>query len=170
MNVLIFQNSDEIATGNQCGIGPIDYPAQIDTPLEWKKPLGTGTNLWPSTPASYPYTTTCTNLDQLKQWFAVTANRDSFAHLSHTFTHEDLNNATYFDTSREIVWNQRWLSQVGIAGGNKFSPKGLVPPAITGLHNGDALRAWRDNGITNVVGDNTRPVLLNTVSSVQCQE
>lgn len=127
------------------------------------KPLGTGVNLWPSTPATYPYTTTCTNLDALKTWFSTTSNRNSFAHLSHTFTHEDQNNATYFDVSREIVWNRRWLTQVGIAAASRFSPNGLVPPAITGLRNGDALRAWRDNGITNAVGDNTRPGLLNTV-------
>jgi len=56
-----------------------------------------------------------------------------------------------------------WLTQVGIAAASKFSPNGLVPPAITGLRNGDALKAWYDNGITNAVGDNTRPGLLNTV-------
>jgi len=104
-------------------------------------------------------------LDALKNWFATAANKNAFAHLSHTFTHEDQNNATYFDVSREIVWNQRWLSQVGLATADRFSPKGIVPPAITGLRNGDALRAWKDNGITNAVGDNTRPTLLNTVSS-----
>jgi hypothetical protein len=128
------------------------------------KPIGTGTNLWPSTPASYPYTTACTNLDALKTWWATPSNRDAFAHVSHTFTHEDQNNATYFDVSREISWNQAWLTQVGLASATRFSPKGIIPPAITGLHNGDALRAWLDNGIVNVVGDNTRPVLLNTVS------
>lgn len=84
--------------------------------------------------------------------------------MSHTFTHEDQNNATYFDINNEISWNQAWLTQVGIASAEKFSPKGLVPPAITGLHNGDALSAWFVNGITQAVGDNTRPVLLNAVS------
>ena len=147
--------------GTQCGIGPIEYDEQIDTPLEFMKPLGTGKNLWPSTPATYPYTTTCTNLDPLKVWFAKAANRDVFAHVSHTFTHEDQNNATYFDVSRELSWNQAWLKQVGIAAGNKFSPNGIIPPAITGMHNGDAIKAWLDNGIKYVVGDNTRPVLMN---------
>jgi hypothetical protein len=52
---------------------------------------------------------------------------------------------------------------VGLAAASKFST-GIIPPAITGLHNGDALRAWSDRGITNVVGDNTRPVLLNPVN------
>ena len=120
-------------------------------------------NLWPSTQTKYPYTTKCTNLDKLKTWWSNTANLNAFAHISHTFTHEDQDNATYFDVYNEITWNQAWLAQVGIAGATKFSPKGLVPPAITGLHNGDAIRAWLTAGIVNVVGDNTRPVLMNTV-------
>jgi hypothetical protein len=37
----------------------------------------------------------------------------------------------------------------------------FIPPAITGLHNGDALRGFLDNGILCGVGDNTRPVLRN---------
>ena len=154
----------------ECGSGPIEYGDQIDTPLEFQKPLGTGTNLWPANALLYPYTTVCTNLDALKIWWATPANRDVFAHVSHTFTHEDENNATYYDVTREISWNAAWLSQVGIASASKFSPKGIIPPAITGLHNGDALRAWKDNGIVNVVGDNTRPALLNTVrnESISC--
>ncbi|KAL3424693.1 hypothetical protein PVAG01_03974 [Phlyctema vagabunda] len=148
--------------GTQCGIGPIEYAEQFDTPLEWKKTLGTGVNLWPATPTSYPYKTTCLNGDPLKVWFNTPGNLNAFAHLSHTFTHEDENNATYFDISREISWNTAWLAQSGIAKANKFSPKGIVPPAITGLNNGDAQRAWKDNGIVNVVGDNTRPALMNT--------
>lgn len=166
MTVLILlQNADpDDDEGTVCGIGPIEYGDQIDTALEFQKPIGTGTNLWPSTPDSYPYNTTCTNKDKLEQWFAVADNLAAFAHVSHTFTHEDQNNATYFDVTHEISWNQAWLAQVGIAAATKFSPKGLVPPAITGLHNGDALRAWSENGIVHAVGDNTRSALLNTVS------
>jgi hypothetical protein len=130
------------------------------------KPIGTGVNLWPSTPVKYPYTTKCTNLDGLKTWWAKSSNLNAFYHVSHTFTHEDQDNATYFDVYQELTWNQAWLTQVGIAGAKYFSPKGLVPPAITGLHNGDAIRAWIAAGIVNVVGDNTRPVLMNTVNEM----
>ena len=63
-----------------------------------------------------------------------------------------------------MSWNQAWLNASGLASAKKFSPTGLIPPAITGLHNGDALQAWSDCGITHAVGDNTRPVLLNTVN------
>ncbi|KAH7006828.1 hypothetical protein EDB80DRAFT_880350 [Ilyonectria destructans] len=51
---------------------------------------------------------------------------------------------------------------MGIDKANRFSPHGLVPPAITGMHNGDAIQAWMDNGTIHVVGDNTRPVLRNS--------
>ncbi|CAD6500007.1 BgTH12-04112 [Blumeria graminis f. sp. triticale] len=153
----------EAAAGHNaiCGTGPIEYDMQIDTPLEWSKPIGAGINLWPSTPDTFPYPKTCTNSDALSLWFSSEANLNAFAHVSHTFTHEDQNNATYFDVSREISWNKAWLDQVGIAAASRFSPKGLIPPAITGLHNGDAIKAWVDNGIVNVVGDNTRPSLMN---------
>ena len=128
------------------------------------KPLGTGKTLWPSTPADYPYTTDCTVLDKLMVWWSDSDNLNAFAHVSHSFTHEDENNATYFDVSREMTWNQAWLKQVGIADANKFCATCLIPPAITGLHNGDALRAWTDAGIVHVVGDNTRSVLMNQAS------
>jgi hypothetical protein len=72
-----------------------------------------------------------------------------------------LTNATYTDTAKEIAFNQAWLKQVGLDAAKRFSPKGIIPPAITGLHNADAIKGWMDNGIVNVVGDNTRPALLN---------
>jgi hypothetical protein len=146
----------------------IEYPDQIDTALEFQKPLGTGTNLWPNTPTSYTWSATCAALDTLASWFKTPANANNFAHISHTFTHEALNNATYSDANKEIVFNVAWLKQIGLYTANRFSSKGLIPPAITGLHNGDAINAWMTNGITNVVGDNTRPVLLNTVSKISC--
>jgi hypothetical protein len=137
--------------------------------LEWVKPIGSGTNLWPASPSIYPnYTAACLNKDTLKTWWATPANLNAFSHVSHTFTHEDQNNATYSDIYKEITWNQAWLAASGIASATKFSPKGLIPPAITGLHNGDALRAWSDSGITHAIGDNTRPALLNPVSEKTC--
>lgn len=145
-----------------CAPGPIEYDTIIDTPLEFKKPLGSGTNMWPATPTKYAYSAQCVDLDPLKTWFSTAANRDKFAHLSHTYSHMELNNATYSDASKEIQFNQAWASAVGFATAKYWSPNGLVPPAITGLHNGDVLKAWKDNGLTNCVGDNTRLPLRNT--------
>ncbi|KAN0102256.1 hypothetical protein V8E51_012766 [Hyaloscypha variabilis] len=141
----------------------LSQPNQVVlTPLEFVKPLGTGTNQWPSTPATFNWTTKCSNLDALYQWWTVPTNLNSYAHISHTFTHELEDNATYFDVYREITFNQAWLNQSKISGATMFSFNGIIPPAITGLHNGDAIRAWHDAGIRNVVGDNTRPSLMNS--------
>jgi len=153
-------NSD--AGASTCGsVQAIEYPDQIDTALEFQKPLGSGSNIWPDQPPSYAWSLTCAKLDPLANWFTNTANRDSFAHISHTFSHMSLDNATYSDASKEISFNIAWMKQMGIWNAKMFSPQGLIPPAITGLHNGDVLRAWKDNGLTAVVGDNTRPILLN---------
>lgn len=143
---------------------PVDavyYDSPITSPdLEWIKPIGTGVNMWPQTPTQYTWSIACAKLDKLATWFMTPANRDAFAHMSHTFTHLNLNNATYDDAAKEIIFNQAWLKQLALDAG-KFSPAGLIPPAITGVHNGDVIKAWLDNGIKNVVGDNSRPVLMN---------
>jgi hypothetical protein len=72
-----------------------------------------------------------------------------------------LNNSTYSDAAKEISFNRQWFQQAGLSAARKFSPGGLIPPAITGLHNADVIKAWMDNGIRHVVGDNTRPILRN---------
>lgn len=137
----------------------VQYDSPPDTPLEFQKPLGTGTDLWPAEFANYTWSLACAKLDSIATWFSKNVN--TFASVSHTFTHEELNNATYHDATREIHFNIDWLKQIGLWDSPRFSPAGLIPPAITGLHNGDAIRAWIDNGIRIVVGDNTRPVLRN---------
>jgi len=146
-----------------CNPEAIDYDEPEDPPLEWVKPLGTGTNKWPNLPTTYGWSSACVSDDPLSAWFKTPAQRDAFAHVSHTFTHLNLNNATYSDVSKEIQFNQSWFSQIGIASAATFSGKGLVPPMITGLHNGDSIKALMDNGIKYVVGDLSRPVLGNQV-------
>jgi hypothetical protein len=139
----------------------VEYDSPPDTPLEFRKPLGTGTDLWPQEFESYDWSNDCARLDDVTQWFST--NRDVFASVSHTFSHEELNNATYEDAAREIDFNVAWLQQIGLWESDWMSQSGLIPPAITGLHNGDAIRAWMDHGIKYVVGDNTRPTLRNKV-------
>ncbi|KAH8723255.1 hypothetical protein GQ44DRAFT_710855 [Phaeosphaeriaceae sp. PMI808] len=143
----------------------IQYADQKDGNPEYTKPPGTGVNIWPSTPAKYSWSLECAELDDLENWFADESNRDAFAHISHTFSHADLTNATYSDAAKEISFNQAWLKQVGFDAAKRWSPKGIIPPAITGLHNADVIQGWLDNGISNVVGDNTRPLLRNTQST-----
>ncbi|KAL4882775.1 hypothetical protein BJY04DRAFT_186004 [Aspergillus karnatakaensis] len=150
----------DVVGWDTCSGGAIYYDIAPDTPPEFKKPLGTGESVWPASPTTFGYTDTCLNADPLLIWMQEHLN--DYAHMSHTFTHLAQNNATYEDIDKEIAFNIAWLDRVGFNAANLFTSNGLVPPAITGLHNGDALRAWWDNGITNCVGDNTRPVLLNT--------
>ncbi|KAJ6157377.1 hypothetical protein N7470_004969 [Penicillium chermesinum] len=161
------ENSSNTDAGyTACKGGGIEYDSPPDTPLEFKKPLGTGTNLWPATPTVYDWSLNCVKRDPLYQWWAVPRNRDTFALISHTFTHEEQDNATYSDVYKEISFNQAWFKQTGLDRAKYWTPNGIIPPAITGLHNGDALRAWWDNGIKNCVGDNTRPALLNTKNAM----
>jgi len=162
----IEQSSSTESGETTCNGGAIEYDSPPDTALEFQKPLGTGTNLWPTTPSSYSWSSSCNTLDPLLNWWTTAANLNSFGSISHTFTHEEQNNATYFDVNREISFNQAWLKATGIDQATHYTANGIIPPAITGLHNGDALRAWWDNGITNCVGDNTRPALLNTENSM----
>ncbi|KAL5117037.1 hypothetical protein ACEQ8H_004996 [Pleosporales sp. CAS-2024a] len=150
---------DPASNNPLCNPHPV-YVGYNPTALEFKKPLGSGVQLWPVTPTTYNWTLDCLRQDDLSVWYQTPSNRDAFYHLSHTFTHEALNNATYGDVYKEITFNQKWLSQVGLAAG-AFSPKALIPPAITGLHNGDALKAFHDAGLRNCVGDNARPLLRN---------
>lgn len=51
---------------------------------EYVKPLGTGTDAWPSTPSAYTWSLECAETDDLQNWFAEETNRDAFAHVSHT--------------------------------------------------------------------------------------
>lgn len=148
----IEESADLDKTGKLCDPGSIEYSDQIDTPLEFQKPIGSGTSIWPTTASTYPkYSAACLQKDPLLVWWQNPANLNAFSHISHTFTHEDQDNATYSDVFKEMSWNQAWLAASGIAAATRFSATGLIPPAITGLHNGDALQAWSDCGITHAL-------------------
>lgn len=144
---------------HRCSGGSIQITAPAATPPEFKKPLGTASNLWPETPNSFNWSDACMDADELLQWWKK--NLNEYAHISHTFTHLSQDNVSYSDVSKEITFNQAWLSRVGISSATRYTANGIIPPAITGLHNGDALQAWSDHGITNCVGDSSRPVLRN---------
>ena len=141
----------------------IEYAAQASGPLEIHKPIGTGKDLWDKKFKKYQWTMKCLQLDPLEVYLADKTNMNAYFHVSHTFTHEEETNATYADVVKEITWNQEWFKRVGFtdaASSPNFSPNGLIPPGITGLHNGDAIRAWLENGIKHAVGDNSRPALM----------
>jgi len=133
----------------------------IDAPYEFVKPPGSGTNAWPTSPTNFSASTSCIDRDNLLTWLQTDDHLDKFMHISHTYTHQELNNATYSDASKEISFNRAWLAATGISEASVYSGFGIVPPAITGLNNSDVIQAWLDNGIQYVVGDNTRPSTRN---------
>ncbi|CAH0056825.1 unnamed protein product [Clonostachys solani] len=156
--------TDDDMNTNKCN--PVDavyWEQDVQAPNEWRKPLGTGDDVWPTGTKyeTYSWSLTCAKIDQFAVWFTKSANLNHFAHLSHTFSHMSLNNATYHDAKREIQFNQAWLKQMGIDKATRYTGNGIIPPAITGLNNGDSIQALMDNGIKHVVGDNTRPATRN---------
>jgi hypothetical protein len=142
----------------------VDDPIGPSQNLEWLKPLGTGVNSWIPN-AAYIWPMSCILLDPLAEYFQNHANRDAFAWISHTFTHEDLENSTYYDTNLQMYFNYLHAVNLGLSTAEKWSNRSFIPPGITGLHNGDAIKAFMDNGILAGVGDNTRPVLMNPINS-----
>ncbi|KAK5011639.1 hypothetical protein LTR28_010810 [Elasticomyces elasticus] len=128
--------------------------------LEYKKPIGAGKNRWPTSVDS-SFTGDCVRIDPLVAFLFNATTRDAIGLVSHTFTHLELNTATYHDAYLEILTNLQFAEFLNFTVGPRFSGSGLIPPAITGLHNGDVLRAWSDNGLWNAIGDNTRPPLRN---------
>ncbi|EPS35934.1 hypothetical protein H072_10561 [Dactylellina haptotyla CBS 200.50] len=154
-----------------CPVSVIYTAAQPVVALEYVKPPGTGVDLWP-TNQNYSWPDTCIFYDPIAKMFSqnntggddINGVSDYFALVSHTFTHEGENPITYADAVREIQYNQQFQKKSFFDKAKRFSPNGIIPPAITGLHNADAIKAWMENGIKYVVGDNTRPPLRNQKS------
>lgn len=96
----------------------------IAPPLEYAKPIGSGSDLWPTAPLNYTWSIDCAQQDDLLSWITDPSNLNSFAHVSHTFTHENLMNATYADSWKELAFNNAWMTQVGITAAAKFSKDG----------------------------------------------
>ncbi|KAF3167904.1 hypothetical protein TWF225_006647 [Orbilia oligospora] len=154
-----------------CPISVTYTGPQPVTSLEYAKPPGTGSDLWPAN-QTYNWPDKCIFYDPIAKMFSqnntggdnINGVSDLFALVSHTFTHEGENPITYADSKREITYNQFFQAKSLFDKAKRFSPNGVIPPAITGLHNADAIKAWMEAGINYVVGDNTRAPLRNQQS------
>ncbi len=127
------------------------------------KPLGTGIDYWPDTYNTTYKSWKITNLnkDPLFKWVSSKNNANKFNYISHTFTHENFNNITYFDANNELYFNKEMSKLMDVYGKPFHSDSGMITPSISGLFNGDAIAAILNNGITNAVGDNSRANLIN---------
>jgi len=96
--------------------------------------------------------------DPLYKFFKNPDNQDNFFFLTHTFSHEKLDYASYHDTDVEMKLNIKMSSQpyLGMYERPCYSQHSIVTPEISGLHNSDALRALTENKVIYAVGDTSR--------------
>ncbi|KAJ6263087.1 hypothetical protein Dda_1646 [Drechslerella dactyloides] len=162
-NGSLFQAKALDPNGQKCNYNPTVYTRFPDiTPPDFQKHLGKGTDIWPPVTNFTAYPPECFKLDPLAAWLSTAAPaQTAFSYVSHTFTHLNLNSATYNDTYKEVNWNLQYFNLIGLDKNSILSTKSVITPAVTGLRNGDALQAMWDNGVWNAVGDNTRPDLRN---------
>ncbi|KAJ3004809.1 UNVERIFIED_CONTAM: hypothetical protein HDU68_004887 [Siphonaria sp. JEL0065] len=144
-------------------------PDMTDSDLDWKKPLGTGQTLWPDlAKINSSWAASILATDPLYNLFSapdtLTSITSKFFWVSHTFTHEIFNNNSYSDVINEVTFNLNLADGKywNLASQSVWSSKSIVTPGISGIFNGDALKALSDSGIKGCVGDSSRPKTLNT--------
>lgn len=84
-----------------------------------------------------------------------------FYWVSHTWDHLDLDLASFQDTRQELLLNFQTAQYLEVWGTSIFSANSMVTPKISGLFNPEAMRALAEQGINYVVGDDSRPELVN---------
>jgi hypothetical protein len=97
--------------------------------------------------------------DELYNYFAKNPEaQDDFYWLTHTFSHHNLDYASYHDADVEISLNVKMADDpyLGMYKRDCFSPHSIVCPEISGLHNGHALQAFTANKVNYGVGDTSR--------------
>jgi len=138
----------------------VDGERYVD--LEFVKEPGTGDKRWPK--ENYQLTTSETTLkkDPLYVYFKNNdQHQKEFYWSSHTFSHENLDNASRSDVDNEIRLNIEIAKKMGIFGKAWWSEHAIITPQISGLHNKDALEIFRQYGITAGTGDLSRPAISN---------
>jgi len=125
-----------------------------------KKP-GTGTNRWPVNNYSLTYTKEFLEYDSLFAYFEKEENSRNFFWSSHTFTHENLDEATISDADNEIRVNIEMAKLLGVYDKPYYSSHSIITPQISGLRNVDAINVFKKYGIDSGTGDLSRPTLVN---------
>jgi len=134
-----------------------DYPQYG---YEYKKPLGddVGSKRWGTDFDTDWDDNILQEKDELYKYFKDPKHQDDFFWLTHTFSHQKLDFATYHDADTEMKLNIKMSKEpyLGMYDRPCYSPHSIVTPEISGLHNGDALRALKENGVNYAVGDTSR--------------
>src|SRR5688572_17142457 len=84
--------------------------------------------------------------------------RGVFKWINHTFTHDNLDDASYVKAYTELYWNHQAALQFDFDDRriDVYSKVNLITPEISGLDNPEVMRAARDFGIRYVVSDTSR--------------
>jgi hypothetical protein len=86
---------------------------------------------------------------------AATARQQvNFKWISHTYTHLNLDAASYGETYGELAQNAATASRLRLS---TFSGSALICPDVSGLANPEAMRAAKDQGIRFLVSDTSKP-------------
>jgi len=140
----------------------VDGERYVD--LEFVKKPGTGEKRWPKA----NYKLSASQIDKIKgeplfKYFQnnPTAQKEFFWS-SHTFSHENLDNASKSDVDNEIRLNIQIAEMLGLTDKEWFSSHSIITPQISGIHNKDALDVFEQYGIQSATGDLSRPAITNT--------
>jgi len=89
---------------------------------------------------------------------AVDLTDSHFPWINHTFTHENLDAATYSRVYEEITRNNQIATSMGFT---DYDRRALVTPDVSGLANPEAMRAAYDAGVRFLVTDTSQPGMDN---------
>ncbi|KAJ3337520.1 hypothetical protein HDU93_000898 [Gonapodya sp. JEL0774] len=124
----------------------IDIDTESHVPVEFIKPAGTvGDVRWPATFSTAWSSSALQQADPLYKYFVSGGiGLGKFTFTSHTFTHENLDNTSSSDIDKELKTNLKMAGQGFL---------NLIE---------NALKTLTSNGITSIVGDNSRPAISDS--------
>jgi len=147
----------------------VDYDEAVDVDgeryveLEFIKEPGTGDKRWPK--ENYQLNSSQLSTIKKDDLFSFFANNSTiqkeFFWSSHTFSHENLDNASRGDVDNEIRLNIEIAEMLGLIDKEWWSGGAIITPQISGLHNKDALEIFEKYGIHSATGDLSRPTITN---------
>lgn len=80
-------------------------------------------------------------------------NQGKFKWINHTWDHQNLDAISYADAVSEIQQNNTMANTLGFV---NYSKTNLIQPDISGLNNGEFLRAAWDTGVRYLISDTSR--------------
>ncbi|KAL6611459.1 hypothetical protein U3516DRAFT_551422 [Neocallimastix sp. 'constans'] len=138
----------------------VDTERYVD--IEYVKKPGTGDKRWPTENYKLDISSSELKNDPLFAYFRNNRSKQKeFFWSSHTFTHENLDNASRSDVDNEIRVNIEMAKKLRLHDKKWWSGHSIITPQISGLHNKDALEVFKKYGINSAIGDLSRHAIIN---------